>query len=252
MENINKVAAIQYKDGIVNECEETVVKDETLELKINETITRSLSGITDSLKEFITGYMLAEGLIGSIEDIKSLKIDGNKVEAEIDTKKIEENKEKAILCSDSSGGLRRRIGHVDSVESDLTVSKDEIIKNMTKLTKNAKIWQATGGCHVAAIVSEDKFIVKEDVSRHVAVDKAIGAGAYEGLDFSKSYIIYSGRMPADMVVKVARVGIPILISNASPANSGIRIAKEGNITLVGFVRSNRFNVYTSTDRIIFE
>ena len=122
---------------------------------------------------------------------------------------------------------------------------------MEKLKEKATIWSATGGAHVAALVYEDKFIVKEDVSRHVAVDKAIGAGLLEGVDLTKSYIIYSGRMPADMVIKIDRAQIQMLVSNAAPSLSGCKIAKEGNITLVGFLRGNRFNIYTNPERVIF-
>ena len=86
----------------------------------------------------------------------------------------------------------------------------------------------------------------------MAVDKVIGAAAKEGYDFSKCYISYSGRMPADMLIKVIRVGIPIIISNAAPASSGIDVASAGNITMIGFVRDNRFTVYTSPERVNLE
>jgi FdhD protein/cysteine desulfurase len=84
------------------------------------------------------------------------------------------------------------------------------------------------------------------------VDKVIGAAAKEGYDFSRCYISYSGRMPADMLIKVIRVGIPIIISNAAPASSGIDVARLGNITMVGFVRDNRFTVFTSPERVDLE
>lgn len=247
MENTSKIKAIKYKNEDYKEDCELVVNDETLQLTINKNIKRNLSVLNNSLKEFITGYMLSEGIINSIKDIIALKIEGTKIDVEVKPK-TQEN-QKITLCSDSSGGLRRKISKINKVKSDLSISKEEILENMERLRDNAIIWKSTGGCHVAAIVCGNQFIVKEDVSRHVAVDKVIGAGAYEGFDFSKSYIIYSGRMPADMVIKLSRTNIPILISNAAPSYSGIKIAEESNITLVGFVRGNRFNIYTHEDRI---
>ena len=102
------------------------------------------------------------------------------------------------------------------------------------------------------MVYGDQFITREDVSRHVAVDKVIGAAAKAGFDLSKCYVCYSGRMPADMVIKMTRVGVPILASNAAPANSGYNIAKKGNVTLVGFLRGERCNIYNNQNRVIFD
>jgi formate dehydrogenase accessory protein FdhD len=138
------------------------------------------------------------------------------------------------------------------VESNFQVSVHELIDRIEELKDNAEIWQATGGTHVAGIVYKDHFIVKEDVSRHVAVDKVIGYGLLHDFDLSNSYVIYSGRMPADMVIKMTRVGVPILASNAAPANSGYNIAKKGNVTLVGFLRGERCNVYNNQNRVIFD
>ena len=104
---------------------------------------------------------------------------------------------------------------------------------------------------VKSLVYKNNFIVKEDVSRHVAVDKVIGYGILHDYDLSNSYVIYSGRMPADMVIKIVRAGIPVLASNAAPAYSGCETAKKGNVTLVGFLRGQRFNVYNNKNRIIF-
>ena len=89
------------------------------------------------------------------------------------------------------------------------------------------------------------------MSRHVAVDKVIGHGILNDFDLKNSYVIYSGRMPADMVIKMTRAGIPILASNAAPTNSGYNVAKKGNITLVGFLRDQRCNIYNDQNRILF-
>ena len=72
---------------------------------------------------------------------------------------------------------------------------------MDNLKENAKIWQDTGSVHVAQLIYKNKSIIREDVSRHVAVDKVIGAAFKSGYDLTQSYITYSGRMPADMIIK---------------------------------------------------
>ena len=247
---IEKIDAIQYKNNEAIEKTEKVVKDETITLTINGNISRSLSAIEDSLKEFTVGYLINENMIKSLDDIKRIDIDGAQINAEIDDTLLKTNE--TVLCSDSAGGWRSKIKEVNPVESDFQVNVKELIERIEELKDNAEIWQATGGTHVAGIVHKDQFVVKEDVSRHVAVDKVIGYGILNGFDLNHSYVIYSGRMPADMVIKMTRAGVPILASNAAPANSGYNIAKKGNITLVGFLRGQRCNIYNNNNRIVFD
>ena len=239
--------AQNYKNGKINYVTEKVVKDSTITLTINNEISRSLSAIEDSLEEFAVGYLFNENMVKSIDDIEKIEINENHINVEIDDKLLKTKE--TVLCSDSSGGWRSKIKEIEPISSDFQVEADELINRIEELKNNAQIWQATGGTHVAGIVYKNNFIVKEDVSRHVAVDKVIGAAFKSGYDLTQSYITYSGRMPADMLIKVIRVGIPIIISNAAPAASGYEIAKKGNITMVGFVRNNRFNLYSAPQRI---
>ncbi|MBQ6344727.1 MAG: formate dehydrogenase accessory sulfurtransferase FdhD [Methanobrevibacter sp.] len=250
MMKVEEIDAINYKNNKAKEVKEKVVLDETITLTINNEISRSLSAIEDSMEEFAVGYLFNENMVNSMDAIKKIDVDGVQINVEIDDTLLKTNE--TVLCSDSAGGWRSKIKHVNPVESDFQVHVNELIDRIEELKDNAEIWQATGGTHVAGIVYEDQFIVKEDVSRHVAVDKVIGYGLLHDFDLSHSYVIYSGRMPADMVIKMTRSGVPILASNAAPANSGYNIAKKGNITLVGFLRGQRCNVYNNQGRVIFD
>lgn len=249
MKQIMEEKAQNYKNGKITDVTENVVKDSTITLTINNKIKRSLSAIEDSLKEFAVGYLFNENMVKTLEDIEKIEIDGNKINVEINDTLLKTNE--TVLCSDSSGGWRSKINNIEPVTSNFQVKSDELIDRIEELKNNAQIWQATGGTHVAGIVYKGNFIVKEDVSRHVAVDKVIGYGILHDYDLSNCYVIYSGRMPADMVIKIVRAGIPVLASNAAPAYSGCETAKKGNVTLVGFLRGQRFNVYNNKNRIIF-
>ena len=233
---------------------------------------RKFSTYPKDLEDFAVGYCLGEGLIKDYSDIDSIKLDGTNIlittrlshDPEEDMEQegiVQERKgncEHACVCrlleyngvnSDNAGGIRSELKTIDPITSDLTIDATQIIKDIEHLTDEAKVWQKTAGVHVAQLKYRDNIIIREDVSRHVAVDKVIGAAAKEGYDFSECYISYSGRMPADMLIKVIRVGIPIIISNAAPAASGIDVARMGNITMIGFVRDNRFTVFTAPERV---
>jgi len=243
-----ELSAIKVNDT-TQKVMEKVVKDAEIELIANKTLTRKFSISPDSLKEFALGYLRGEGLIRSLENVKDISIEENTIHVQVDMEDFDIVQE-LVVGSDCFGGWRQKIEFVDKVESDFTLDRDTITQSLVKLKNKATTWQETGGAHVAALIYKDKFLVKEDVSRHVAVDKVIGAGLMEGVDFKNSYIAYSGRMPADMLIKIARVGIPVLASNAAPTTSGYAVAQEAGVTMVGFVRGDRFNIYTHPERII--
>lgn len=272
MDFLRQTEVIQWKDGEYRTIKENSVDDEYTYLFIDYLPPRKFSTYPKDLEDFAIGYCLGEGLIKDYSDIESIRLDGTNVlittklshDPEEDLEQdgiVQERKgncQHACVCrlleyngvnSDNAGGIRSDIETIDPIVSDLTIDATQIIKDIKHLTDEAKVWQKTAGVHVAQLKYRDNIIIREDVSRHVAVDKVIGAAAKEGYDFSQSYISYSGRMPADMLIKVIRVGIPIIISNAAPAASGIDVARLGNITMVGFVRDSRFTVFTAPERV---
>ena len=275
MEFLRQSDVIQWKDGECKEIKENTVDDEYTYLFIDYLPPRKFSTYPKDLEDFAVGYCLGEGLIKDYSDIESIKLDGTNVlvttrlshdpEEDLEQEGIVQerkgNCEHACVCrlleyqgvkSDNAGGIRSELETIEPNTSDLSIDATQVIKDIKHLTDEARIWQKTAGVHVAQLKYEDKIIIREDVSRHVAVDKVIGAASIEGYDFSKCYISYSGRMPADMLIKVIRVGVPIIISNAAPASSGIDVARAGNITMIGFVRDNRFTVYTAPERVNLE
>lgn len=247
-EMFKEVSATKF-NGEISTVKEKIVNDEEIEIIINDLFSRRFFISPNSLKEFVVGYLLGEGLVGSIDDITRVEVDGNTIRASVDVPDFDFRKE-LVVGSDCFGGWRHKIETVEKVDSNYKVSKEDIFDAFEKLKYSAKIWRQTGGTHIAGMVKRDKFISMEDVSRHVAIDKVIGAGALERVDFENIFIVYSGRMPADMLIKVARMGIPIVTSNAAPTSSGFYVAEESGITLVGFVRDKRFNIYTHPERIL--
>ena len=275
MKAIRKFEAIQWKAGQQRTIEERTVDDEYTYLFIDFLPPRKFTTYPIDLEDFTIGYCLGEGLIKDYSDIESIKVEGTNVlvstrlshlpEEDLEQEGIVQDRkgncEHACVCrlleyngvlSDNAGGIRSELKTIEKNTSDLTIDARDIIEDMEYLKEHALTWSKTASVHVAQLVYQDKRIIREDVSRHVAVDKVIGAAAKEGYDFSQCYITYSGRMPADMLIKVIRVGIPIIISNAAPAGSGIDVALAGNITMIGFVRGDRFTIYTAPERVNME
>ena len=125
---------------------------------------------------------------------------------------------------------------------------------MKALNLSAPTFKKTGGVHAAAIFSHKGKLIflAEDVGRHNAVDKVIGFASIRQIALSNCFLGLSGRLTADIVLKAARVGVPVMASLSAAIDSGIRVADRAGVTLVGFVRGNRMTVYSHIDRILDE
>jgi FdhD protein len=226
--------------------EDLVAVDSKMELSINQQKVGDFYLSPHDLKEFALGYLFDERYIKSLADVKEIKIEPSLIKVFL--------KDGPFLDQENLGcydGWFHQEQLIPTIESDYKVDREEIFQSFDKLLEKARVWSQTGGTHVAAIVGQGHFIVREDVSRHVAIDKVIGAGLMSHMDFSNSFIVCSGRIPPDRVVKLANVGIPIMITKAAPTVEGIRIGEKAGITLIGFLREGRFNIYTHPHRVLF-
>jgi formate dehydrogenase accessory protein FdhD len=166
--------------------------------------------------------------------------------------KLSKHFSRVIFSACGTTGTFQPTRRLAKVFSDLKIEAEVIRNCVNSLNSSAKIFKKTGGVHAAAIYRKDGSLVgfAEDVGRHNAVDKVIGSCILRRNHFADCFLVLTGRLTGDIVMKAARTGIPIIASMAAAINSGIAVAKRSRITLVGFVRGNRMNVYTFPDRIL--
>ena len=127
----------------------------------------------------------------------------------------------------------------------------EIFNMVEKFISRSKIFKATGGIHGAALCDTKGIIVfSEDIGRHNAIDKVFGECMLRDFSTHDRIIVTSGRISSEIVLKVARTEIPLLISKSAPTDIGVKLADDLGITLVGFVRKRRMNVYTHAHRVV--
>ena len=216
------------------------------------------------LEEMVVGHLLSEGLLKSINEIDDLTIkkDGKclvTLKPDIDAERqISTSQRFARLIVSSCGApnyrsLSEMINSLPKMDSKLSIRANVLYESVKQLNFIAEEFRKTGGVHVAALHSPDGQVVAlaEDVGRHNAVDKVIGAASTKNMDFTKLFLALSGRLSGDIVLKAARTQIPLIASLSAAISSGIETAKLTKITLVGFVRGKRMNVYTYPERIVF-
>lgn len=236
-----------YSDGREEHRDDVVAKDVPVCLFVNGGPYRTLIASPGMHEELAVGHIYNEGLISSVEDIVEMVVKVNRVDitlvGQIDFLETQMTTYKLLTtaCGDasSSDSYLKRVSPGVGFDPSL-------IRTLVKaLNDRSSVFKSTGGTHSAILHSESTDFFAEDVGRHNALDKVIGAGLMKGVDFSGCVLGSSGRLAGEMVLKTARAGIPVVFSVSAPLLSGIMVAEEAGLTLVGFVRGNRMNLYTS-------
>ena len=138
----------------------------------------------------------------------------------------------------------------NKVESDMRISVDQVYTLMDRFQRYSKLYKASGGVHSAALSDgRELLIFSEDVGRHNAVDKIFGRCFLEGIPTEDKVIVTSGRISSEILGKVAKKSIPIIISRSATTDMAIRTANNLGVTLIGYVRGKRMNVYANSWRV---
>jgi len=210
-------------------------------------------------KELVVGHMLSEGLIRSIEDLGEVRVSEGMVRVSLrEGVRLQSKVAKDVRLFTSTQGSHDDFSKAleelkkPLVPSDLKVKARDVLRMIRQLERKSKVYKATRSVHSASLFLENSELVSfsEDVSRYNAVDKVIGDAALKQHDFSKLTLVSSGRQSACMVLKAARVGIPIIASIASPLFSGVVAAKKSGVTLVSVPNKECVKVYTFPERIV--
>ncbi len=211
--------------------EDLVVVEKPIELFIDNKRVLSTACSPGRLRELAYGYMFSEGIIHAASDVFSYQQENGRM--------------KLTLRSVST--LRSLV----PVSSGFTISIQDILQAARTANQRAQIFQQTGGTHVVAIfdgIAKTAFV--EDISRSCALDKAIGEALISGLSFKSSLIFLSSRLPERMLKKIGCCGIPIVGCVSAPTCQAVDLARKLGISLCGFVRGERLNVYSHMERIL--
>ncbi|WP_418185332.1 formate dehydrogenase accessory sulfurtransferase FdhD [Aliarcobacter vitoriensis] len=255
--NTKKIFVDKFSKDSFESFEDFVIKDEKIDFYLNGEKLISVMSIKEHQDAHIVGFLLSEAVISDINDIKSLKIseDGLNVFVEAYISKIAyENlfKQKTLTsgCCVGVTGNAEKVFDCSFISTQYTLKSTFILKQMSEFNKSSKLFDDTGCVHKARIVLEDGTCFEtEDIGRHNAIDKVIGLVTMARKDLKKSVLYVTGRLSNEMVVKCVMHKIPIVVSKAAVTFEGIKAASEHGVTLIGFAREHRMNVYTHSGRV---
>ena len=232
--------------------EDAVAEEKRLRILINGQEALKMFCSPIMIRELVAGFMMTEGIVNgnwcaermSIQYDEDIIVDVP-VEGEVSL-------EGGAITSGCVGGMTfERPLDKEAITDNFRIEKHKLIEIYQEFQKKSDLYNMTGCIHSAAISDSRNILVcGEDIGRHNAVDKVVGYCLLEDIPFQDKIIHVSGRLSSEMAVKCARWGIPIVVSRAAPTALAIDIADKRGITMVGFMRGKRMNIYTCPERIV--
>ena len=236
-----------------------VAREEALEIRLGTTPIAVLMRTPGDDDELVRGFLLTEGIVlrpGEVESVHAL--DESRVEVRFAPGvRIDPEQFRRSGFTSSSCGVcgKASIGavhlHAPPVRP-LSLPRRQVGALVARMAGEQATFATTGGLHAAGVfgLETGACAVREDVGRHNAVDKAIGANARTGWPLGPSLLVVSGRQSFEIVQKAAMAGIGGIVGVSAPSSLAVELARELGLLLVGFAREDRFNVYAGNERIV--
>jgi FdhD protein len=276
--SIIHLSITKVNDAAITETSDALAIEEPLEIRLefgpkNNRQTQNISvtmRTPGNDKELALGFLFTEGIITQQKDVAQIghsfiacaENKENTIQVSLNEDVIPNlrNTERNFYTTSSCGVCGK--GSINAIRT-VSVYQDQQDDNFinavilhelpTLLSKHQEVFADTGGLHASALFmpNGELLLVREDVGRHNALDKLIGAAINNNwLPLTKNILLLSGRASFELVQKAAMAGITVIAAVGAPSSLAVELANEFNITLIGFLRNERFNIYTAAHRIL--
>src|SRR2546425_953596 len=237
---------LKLRGDRIEEVTGEVVREQPLTVYVNGERFLTLLCSPMQLEALVIGYLWMEKVIQELDDVVSLSVSPVDGRADVTLRAPVELPTERILTSGCGGGITFRIDHrlFPRLHSRLRVSARALSQRMKDLFAAAVHYKESRGIHGAALADEDRLlVVAEDVGRHNAVDKVKGEALQLGIPTEDRILLSTGRVSSEMLLKAARMGVPVVASRTSPTEMAVALAEQLNVTVCGYVRPDGLNLY---------
>jgi FdhD protein len=251
MEPYKTVPVLKIKEKLFSVTDDLIAVEKKLRISVNGKNVISLYCTPLMVRELVTGIIHNEGIISGewCADRMAIEYD-DEIRVDVPSSGTLHEGEKTIT-SGCAGGVSFGREAAGIVTDNVSFAAETIKAMFREFQQKSDAYRLTGGVHSAALTDGNKILVfAEDIGRHNAVDKVIGYCLLENLPFKGMIMLTSGRLSSEIVSKCARCAIPVLVSRSAPTSLAIKIGESSGITVIGFVRGDRMNVYTGRQRIL--
>lgn len=271
----------KFHNGHFADVEDVLAIEEPLEIRLGygPVGNRNISNISVTMRtpgsdeELAIGFLFTEGIISSLNDISRVEhlfiacrenkqntilvdLNENAIPRLPEIERSFYTTSSCGVCGKGSIEAIRTVGIPKPAEVELFgIDSVRLFALPERLREAQKVFSKTGGLHACAFFDREGklLLLREDVGRHNALDKLIGAGLEQrAFLMENTILLLSGRASFELIQKAVMAGIKIVVAVGAPSSLAVELSKEFNVTLIGFMREDRFNVYASPERIIFE
>lgn len=247
-----KIAIADKLDALIEKSgafEYTIPAEKPLNIFINNGHYATVMLSPNKEKEFIIGHLYSEGIIGTLQEIVSMEIEGNIVEIVL-KRKMPFIPGRIILSGCGGASTELLKGRLPQITTEAFFTKDTIFAGI-KDVLNSEMYKRTRGVHKCSLLHASSVIASaEDIGRHNALDKVIGEALIAGYDFHNSCAVVTGRISSEMVLKCSRANIPVIASKTSVTSFALELSKITGLTTIGFATANTMKIYTNSFRVL--
>lgn len=235
--SFNRELICRFNEGEGSLRIDSVIEEYALIIRVNGELFRDTTCSPWDIKELVAGCLFTAGVVGSPHDLEDMEIDEEAGTANVRV---------SLAASSQVGGAP-----VIHPEAEPLLSAHKVSECIDFLEGNSRLFHRTGGVHSAVLVDRNGDLVAwfEDIGRHNALDKLAGWCFLNEENVSDKVLLFSGRIPREIIMRVISMGVPVVISPGAPTNLSIQLARDHGVTLIGFAKNGCFNVYTHVARI---
>ncbi len=243
----------------IEQTEDVIVNETPVTLVINGEEFATVVCSPVQLEELIIGFLAAEGVIRSFREIQKLSVNTSQgfVNIEIQNFQKAETADMTKRVIGSCCGKSRQFYFKNDVKTARTIMRaptatiEQCMNLMNGLKQTSDTFDQTGGVHNAALCLPDQIVeTATDIGRHNTLDKLYGHMLQNNLRGHDYLVAFSGRISSEVILKVSKMGIGILLSKSAPTDLALKLADDLNITAAGFIRNQKMNIYTHPERLI--
>ncbi len=226
--------------------------EKPLRIYVNDKYIVTLMATPERIDELAYGWLWSNDLISAAREVRKIFVD---IERAIVFIEISGDLPEVMIRTVSSGCgggamISDYLTSVPTVKSDLRTSLNSLVSLQTQFMQKAVIYKQTGGVHGAALSSSEEILfTAEDIGRHNTVDKVIGWSLINDLNLKNAMIFTTGRISSEMLFKVAKANLPIVISRTAATDLAVTLAEKAGVTIVGYLRKNRAEIYSHPENI---